>query len=126
MNHFDPPTREALDTIANYSNSFNNFAKLSAGESKAWYFDPNSIEKITNQFKQERIRFKVFDPEVNREFIWDSPIGGARQVLPFMEKQIFFLKVERRCEGRDTRYVVSAIEPVTTAELNPDDKGLSE
>jgi hypothetical protein len=109
MTHFDKATADAIENLKNFDNALNKYAKLSPGESKAWYFDPNSVEKVVNQYNQERIRFKVFDPEINKESIWDASPGAARQVIAALRKQIFFLKVQRQGEGKETRYQVSAV-----------------
>jgi hypothetical protein len=125
MTHFDAATKEALDNIKKFNNSLNPYANLKAGETKDWYFDPNSIEEITsNKFNQPRIRFKIYDPDMDAEFIWDASMGAARQVIAAMSEQQFFLKVSRQGDGKETRYSVTPINAQPEAEeMKTEDSG---
>jgi hypothetical protein len=109
--HFDEATKEALDNIKDIDSALNQYTKLAAGESKEWYFDPNTIEKVANKFnpQQDRFRFKVYDPEMEREFLWDVSAGAAKRVVAEMQKQNFFLRVQRTGEGMETRYTVTPV-----------------
>ncbi len=120
MSHFGEPTKEALDNIKKFNNTLNQYANLQPGESKQWYFDPNSVEKVVNRFNQDRIRFKVYDPDMDADFIWDSPFGAARQVVAFLEKKVYFLKIQRQGEGKETRYAVNPA-GATTQEMEEED-----
>ena len=64
MTHFDEATAEALKNIKDLDGMLNPYANLKAGESKDWYFDPNTIEKVPNKFnpQQDRFRFKCLTP----------------------------------------------------------------
>lgn len=122
MTHFDAATKEALDNIKDLNETLNRFTKLAPGESKDWYFDPNTIEKVPNKFnpQQDRFRFKVYDPDMEREFLWDVSAGAARRVIAEMEKHNFFLKVLRTGEGMETRYSVT---PINSAGQGQEDAG---
>ena len=111
MTHFDVATKEALDNLKKFNNALNPYARLDPGESKDWHFDPNSIEEVPNKFDatKPRMRFKIYDPDLEAERLWDASVGVARRVIAEMSKHNYFLTISRQGEGMETRYSVTPI-----------------
>jgi hypothetical protein len=93
-------------------NMLNPYANLKDGERVEWEFDRTHVKEIPDAFNKDktRIEFKVFDPKVEYEFLWQVSHKWAALVTPFLTNGITWLRVSRKGSGtNDKEYTVEAI-----------------
>lgn len=105
--HFKKPTDEELKQLQKFDNALNPYANLKSGDAKDWEFNAAAVEEITDNFGKDKMQFKVYDPEMDAEFLWQVSHKWARMVTPYLLKGKTFLHVERHGESQtETEYRV--------------------
>ena len=96
-----------LGEIAKGKNS-GNFLKMKAGDKKVLQFDPDKIEKTTNEkFGGQRIKFGVFDVNESKDMSWETSLSNGEQVIKFILEGFSLLKIERQGSAiNDTKYFI--------------------
>jgi hypothetical protein len=88
---------EQAKQLKQYNNMLNPYANLKDGDAIDWEFDPAGVEEIPDHFNKDKtkMQFKVYDPNLDSEFIWQVSKKWAALVTPFLTQGKTFLHIER-------------------------------
>ena len=112
MTHFNTEslTPEEVQKLKDLGTAFSDYTSLKDGDVVEWEIDPRSVKEVKDNFGNDKVQFKVYDPKVEKEFTWTATYAAAGMVSKLLGEGKYFLRLSRSgSTQKDTRYTVEEI-----------------